>query len=67
MLGLADQPDQYRSELMEDLLRCVGDLVLKMNLEVPGYRLIVNGGSYQEVGELHFHLVSGKALASQEK
>ena len=24
------------------------------------YRLIVNGGGYQDVGELHFHLVSGE-------
>ena len=57
---LADQPGEYRSALMEELLYCVRDLVLQMNLERRGYRLIVNGGGYQEVGELHFHLVSGE-------
>ena len=60
LASLADQPDLYRSELMEDVLRCVREMVFRMNLEKLGYRLIVNGGSYQEVGELHFHLVSGE-------
>jgi histidine triad (HIT) family protein len=42
-----------------DLLACVTRLVQELNLEAVGYRLIVNGGPYQEVPVLHFHLVSG--------
>jgi diadenosine tetraphosphate (Ap4A) HIT family hydrolase len=44
---------------MGDLLSCVSRLVVSFNLGKPGYRLIVNGGGYQDVPELHFHLVSG--------
>ena len=42
--GLVDQPGEYRSALMEELLYCVRELVLQFNLEKPGYRLIVNEG-----------------------
>jgi diadenosine tetraphosphate (Ap4A) HIT family hydrolase len=31
-----------------------------LNLEERGYRLIVNGGEYQEFPQLHFHLISGE-------
>lgn len=33
-------------------------LVHRYDLEEKGYRLIVNGGQYQEVPHLHFHLIS---------
>ena len=46
------------TDLMRDLLRTVQDLVRELGLERGGYRLIANGGSYQEVPHLHFHLVS---------
>ena len=37
----------------------VQSLVAELDVEGPGYRLIVNGGGYQGVPQLHFHLVSG--------
>jgi len=40
------------------LFMAVNELVRKFSLEECGYRLIVNGGSAQEVNHLHFHLVS---------
>ena len=40
------------------LFKAVKDLVRRFDLEECGYRLIVNGGSAQEVAHLHFHLVS---------
>ena len=66
VLDLAERSDEYRLELLEEVLRCVRELVLKMHLEEVGYRIIVNGGSYQKVGELHFHLVSGEIPARHE-
>jgi histidine triad (HIT) family protein len=62
LMDLAGQPDQYRIDLIEDILRCVRELVAKKNLETDGYRLIINGGSYQDVQEFHLHLVSGENL-----
>lgn len=41
-----------------DLFQTVQDLVQELGLESGGYRLIVNGGRYQDVPQLHFHLVS---------
>jgi histidine triad (HIT) family protein len=44
---------------MVDLFVCVQHLVRRFSLDRAGYRLIVNGGAYQEFPYLHFHLVSG--------
>jgi len=45
---------------LADLFDTVRRLVSELQLEEAGYRLIVNGGQYQDVPQLHFHLVSGK-------
>jgi histidine triad (HIT) family protein len=42
-----------------DLFSAVQSLVQEFDLEAHGYRLIANGGTYQEIPILHFHLVSG--------
>ena len=41
-----------------DLVQTVQSLVSELGLEARGYRLVVNGGEYQDVGQLHFHLIS---------
>lgn len=43
---------------LADVFATVQELVRKFNLEKVGYRLIANGGKYQEFGLLHFHLIS---------
>jgi histidine triad (HIT) family protein len=43
-----------------DLFQVVQSLVREFHLEQSGYRLITNGGTYQDVPHLHFHLVSGE-------
>lgn len=40
------------------LFRAVKELVERFSLQESGYRLVVNGGSAQEVDHLHFHLIS---------
>jgi histidine triad (HIT) family protein len=42
---------------MADLVTVVQSLVAENHL--TAYRLIVNGGEYQEFPHLHFHLISG--------
>lgn len=44
--------------LLGEVFAVVQQLVEK--LELQEYRVIVNGGAYQEVKQLHFHLVSGE-------
>ena len=41
---------------MADLVTVVQSLVAEYHL--PAYRLVVNGGEYQEFPHLHFHLIS---------
>jgi histidine triad (HIT) family protein len=41
-----------------ELFQTVQDLVIELRLESGGYRLIINGGNFQDVPQLHFHLVS---------
>lgn len=43
---------------LSDLFSTVQDLVGEFKLAQNGYRLIANGGKYQEFGLLHFHLIS---------
>ena len=44
------------SAFLTDLFETVQSLVTEFQL--PAYRLIVNGGEYQDFPQLHFHLVS---------
>jgi histidine triad (HIT) family protein len=41
---------------LADLIMVVQSLVAEYHL--PAYRLLVNGGAYQEFPHLHFHLIS---------
>ena len=45
---------------MTDLVSTAQSLVDEFELEEKGYRLIVNGGEYQDFPHLHFHLISEK-------
>jgi histidine triad (HIT) family protein len=53
------QIETKNSILLWDLIATVHDLVEGMNLKESGYRLVVNGGKYQDFPQLHFHLISG--------
>jgi histidine triad (HIT) family protein len=44
---------------LTELFGTVRSLVVEFGLEQTGYRLVVNGGEYQDVAQLHFHLISG--------
>jgi histidine triad (HIT) family protein len=55
--SLLDVPPQA-ADFLRDLMETVQSLVREFHLDAGGYRLIANGGSYQDVPQLHFHLVS---------
>ena len=50
------------TQFLQDLVSTVQYLVLELGLEKFGYRLILNGGEYQDFPQLHFHLVSGHEI-----
>ena len=56
---LADLDPAADGDFLTDLFATVQKLVSQFNLAEGGYRLIVNGGKYQDFPYLHFHLVSG--------
>jgi histidine triad (HIT) family protein len=58
---LAVPPDDAR--FLHDLIETAQDLVREFGLEQTGYRLIANGGAYQDVPHLHFHLISERETA----
>ena len=53
--------EEFGAAFLGDLVACTQSLVKDLRLDETGYRLIVNGGKYQDVAELHFHLVSGES------
>jgi histidine triad (HIT) family protein len=50
--------DPADSLFLTDLYATVQKLVKQFDLGVDGYRLIVNGGKFQDFPQLHFHLIS---------
>jgi histidine triad (HIT) family protein len=55
--------DAKDTAFLADLYSTVQDLVEEFHL--PAYRLIVNGGEYQDFPQLHFHLISEVAVRQQ--
>jgi histidine triad (HIT) family protein len=49
------------ADFMVDLFATAQSLVTEFGLEPGGYRLITNGGPYQVVPQLHFHLIADSA------
>ena len=48
--------------LLAEVIQTAQELVRELELDATGYRLIVNGGAYQDLPQLHWHLVSGRDL-----
>lgn len=44
--------------IVAEIARVARELVLRLGLERVGYRLIINGGPYQDIPQLHAHLIS---------
>lgn len=48
------------ADFLRDLFDTVQSLVRELGLEKTGYRLVANGGAFQDVPVLHFHLIAEK-------
>jgi len=55
--------DSKDTAFLSDLYATVQSLVDEFRL--PAYRLIVNGGEYQDFPQLHFHLISDVGMGSR--
>jgi histidine triad (HIT) family protein len=54
--GLSELSDAD-APLLVEVLRAARHVARRLRLEERGYRLVVNGGGYQEVQQLHVHLI----------
>jgi len=54
-------------EYIDEMFEVAGRLVKKLGWENGGYTLLSNGGSRQEVNQLHFHLTSGNEIGDLGK
>ena len=59
LLGVRD--DQL--PLVRELIQVAVQAALGLGLDRNGFAILVNGGRYQDVGQLHFHLASGTDAA----
>ncbi len=62
--SLAELDPVLDAPFLADLFATVQSLVVEFKLEQSGYRLIVNGGEYQDFPYLHFHLISDKPYSA---
>lgn len=46
-------------DLIKEIFQVVQDIIKEKNLAENNYKIITNGGSFQDSRHLHFHLVSG--------
>jgi histidine triad (HIT) family protein len=66
IVDLLDIKDEDGDFILE-VFRTTQSLVEELGLDKPGYRLILNGGKYQEFPHLHFHLISGGEITSHSE
>ncbi len=59
--SLAELDPAQDALFLADLFTTVQSLVAEFSLDQAGYRLIVNGGEYQDLPYLHFHLISARS------
>ena len=47
---------------IEEVFRVAQEIILEKGWDKSDYQIITNGGSRQEIAQLHFHLAQGKVL-----
>jgi histidine triad (HIT) family protein len=57
--------DPADAAFLSDLYSTVQGLIKQFDLGADGYRLIVNGGKFQDFPQLHFHLISDRQVVSE--
>ena len=61
-----DEAKDTDFELIGHVCKVAAKVINDLNLKAPGYRLLTNGGKYQKVHYLHFHLGAGKQIQVDE-
>jgi histidine triad (HIT) family protein len=48
--------------VITEIFKVAKEIILKYKLHESNYKIITNGGNFQDSQHLHFHLVSGKPI-----
>lgn len=48
--------------IMKEVFEVAKKIIMRLGLHETNYRIITNGGSFQDSMHLHFHLVSGEKI-----
>lgn len=48
--------------LINEIFEIAKEIILEKKLDESNYRIITNGGQYQDSKHLHFHLISGDKI-----
>lgn len=59
--------DVKNMQIIQDIFSVAQEIILEMKLHKSNYKIITNGGSFQDSQHLHFHLVSGEKLGREEE
>lgn len=59
---IAKLTDVEDMSLMNEIFTVAKEIIKEKNLDKTNFRIITNGGSFQDSKHLHFHLVSGEKL-----
>ena len=51
---------EANTETIKEIFDVAQELIKELRLNEENYKIIVNGGSFQDTQHLHFHLVSGE-------
>lgn len=54
--------DLENMDLIKEVFEIAKEIILEEGLNGINYRIITNGGSFQDSKHLHFHLVSGEKI-----
>jgi len=54
--------DLKSMDIIKEIFEVAKNIIVKEGLDKTNYRIITNGGSFQDSKHLHFHLISGEKL-----
>ena len=58
VIGEFTEIDLIDADLIKEMFTVANTVINKLDLSKKGYSLILNGGTRQEIKQVHFHLVS---------
>lgn len=58
VIGEFIEIDLIDADLIKEMFTVANRVIIKLDLSKKGYSLILNGGTKQEIKQVHFHLVS---------